>query len=114
MSAKIIDFPVHSAPPVGAAKPEPKPEPTPELQPEDDGSGAWKTPLDMVRELLKDLETGELAMPDMIYVAMRQSSGRNGSMQRFPSYFFSDLGINGRIGLAGLLERHKLGTLIGT
>jgi hypothetical protein len=62
----------------------------------------WKAPIDLVRELLHDMETGAVN-PDMIFVALQQQ--HDGGGISYPSYCWSDARTNGLI-MMGLLTRH--------
>jgi hypothetical protein len=64
----------------------------------------WKAPIDLVRELLHDMETGAVD-PDCMYVAMRVRHTGDEKLFSFPSYCYSRVNEDGLF-MIGLLTRH--------
>lgn len=72
----------------------------------------WTCALDMLKELIRDIESGEVAAPELIYVAMQTRDPNNPIRIARPAYNWFDPNIrqHSQLLLAALLEHHKLAT----
>jgi hypothetical protein len=72
---------------------------------EADGS-YWKSALDCLKELVHDIENGEQAAPDVLYVAMQCVDPNNAARAAYPSYCWTSLKSSTLV-MSGLLARHQ-------
>ena len=76
-----------------------------------DGNPGWQSALDCLKELVNDIETGRIAPPNLVFVALREPNPNNPHQARHPRYCWTANQDTQKLLFAGLLEHHKLAVL---
>lgn len=67
----------------------------------------WTSVVDMLKTLIRDIESGTIPTPRVAYVAMQSVHPTNDALVNYPSYLFFPKDMFSGLAVAGLLAKHQ-------